>query len=420
LYRIRKTKNQALNLIELISSGSTSKAQICLEQGGRLSDFIFNNIQVLAQYKLSDYKSNYASSILFPFANRIKNGEYAFNGKTFKLNCNESDKNNALHGLVYNKTFNLIHQETSLDFALIKLQYTDAGINAGFPYKYSVELTYKLSNSGLSLIIDITNNDDNSFPYTLGWHPYFHSDNLDTSYLNFKSDIKHTYDKQQIVTGTEALDIEMPYHLQNEKLDDSFELLTAKVQFSTPQYSFGCSNPHPHGQIWSQSSLPNEVLKKDKQKYKYYNQNKRSLLGNYLKQELQLKERIIYQNNDFVVLTPFWAIWPFETMIVPKKSYSNIVELSHTQNIAFADALFKITKAYDKLFDCSFPYSSGIHQAPTNGKDNVHWHWHMSFYPPLLRSATVKKFMVGYEMFGSPQRDITAEQAVLRLKGLID
>lgn len=182
----------------------------------------------------------------------------------------------------------------------------------------------------------------------------------------------------------------------------------------------GCSNPHPHGQIWSQSSLPNEVLKKDKQQYKYYNQNKRSLLGNYLKQELQLKERIIYQNNDFVVLTPFWAIWPFETMIVPKKSYSNIVELSHTQNIAFADALSKITKAYDKLFDCSFPYSSGIHQAPTNGKDNVHWHLHMSFYPPLLRSATVKKFMVGYEMFGSPQRDITAEQAVLRLKGLID
>ena len=181
----------------------------------------------------------------------------------------------------------------------------------------------------------------------------------------------------------------------------------------------GSSNPHPHGQIWSQSTLPNEVIKKDEQQRAYFNKNKSSLLGDYLKQELQTNERIIYQNDDFVVLTPFWAVWPFETMIVPKQQHTNITTISEQESVGFADAISKITKAYDKLFECSFPYSSGIHQSPTNGETNVHWHWHMSFYPPLLRSATVKKFMVGYEMFGSPQRDITAEQAVYRLKNLI-
>ena len=181
----------------------------------------------------------------------------------------------------------------------------------------------------------------------------------------------------------------------------------------------GCSNPHPHGQIWSQSTLPNEVDKKDQQQRAYFNKNKSSLLGDYLKQELETNERIIYQNDDFVVLAPFWAIWPFETMIVPKQQHANITKISQQENLGFADAISKITEAYDKLFECSFPYSSGIHQSPTNGETNLHWHWHMSFYPPLLRSATVKKFMVGYEMFGSPQRDITAEQAVYRLKKLI-
>ena len=151
----------------------------------------------------------------------------------------------------------------------------------------------------------------------------------------------------------------------------------------------------------------------------YFDKNQKSLLGDYLKQELEVKERIIFENEHFVVLTPFWAVWPFETMIVPKKAQKNITELSEDESLSFSEAISKITKAYDKLFNCSFPYSSGIHQAPTNGKPNVHWHWHMSFYPPLLRSATVKKFMVGYEMFGSPQRDITAEQAVARLRDLV-
>ena len=199
----------------------------------------------------------------------------------------------------------------------------------------------------------------------------------------------------------------------------SNEMINYVQIFENKGAVMGCSNPHPHGQIWSQSTLPNEVEKKDQHQKTYYDKNKRSLLGDYLKQELEVNERIIYQNEDFVVLAPFWAVWPFETMIVPKRAFTNITELSDAESSAFSDAISKITRAYDALFETSFPYSSGIHQAPTNGANNDHWHWHMSFYPPLLRSATVKKFMVGYEMFGSPQRDITAEQAVDRLKALV-
>lgn len=181
----------------------------------------------------------------------------------------------------------------------------------------------------------------------------------------------------------------------------------------------GCSNPHPHGQIWSQSTLPNEVEKKNEQQLTYFNKYKRSLLGDYIEKERSLNERVIFENKNVVLLVPFWAIWPFEVMIVPKTWQPSIANLNDEEAFCFSEAISKLTKAYDKLFNCSFPYSSGIHQAPTNGKVNSHWHWHMSFYPPLLRSSAVKKFMVGYEMFGSPQRDITAEIAAKRLKELI-
>lgn len=181
----------------------------------------------------------------------------------------------------------------------------------------------------------------------------------------------------------------------------------------------GCSNPHPHGQIWSQRSLPNEVVKKDKSQSNYYTNEMRSLLGDYLKQELKLNKRIVFENRAFVVLVPFWAIWPYETMIIPKVHQTDICKIPISETILFAEAISVITRAYDKLFNCSFPYSSGIHQSPTNKANNKHWHWHMSFYPPLLRSATIKKFMVGYEMFASPQRDITAETAAEMLRRLV-
>lgn len=180
----------------------------------------------------------------------------------------------------------------------------------------------------------------------------------------------------------------------------------------------GCSNPHPHGQIWSQSSIPNEVVKKDKNQANYFIEKNNSLLGDYLKQELKHNQRIVFENRAYVVLVPFWAIWPYETMIIPKSHQTDIYQIPISETILFAEAISVITRTYDMLFNCSFPYSSGIHQAPTNRDSNRHWHWHMSFYPPLLRSAKVKKFMVGYEMFASPQRDITAESAAKTLRDL--
>lgn len=180
----------------------------------------------------------------------------------------------------------------------------------------------------------------------------------------------------------------------------------------------GCSNPHPHGQIWSQKSIPTEILKKTGKFEEYWKKKNRSLLADYLAQELEADERILEQNEHFAALIPFWAVWPFEAMIIPKRHLQHIGQLTAEEEKAYAEILKKLTIKYDNLFETSFPYSSGIHQAPTDGKEHPGWHFHMSFYPPLLRSATVKKFMVGYEMFAGPQRDITAEQAAKRLNEL--
>jgi UDPglucose--hexose-1-phosphate uridylyltransferase len=180
----------------------------------------------------------------------------------------------------------------------------------------------------------------------------------------------------------------------------------------------GCSNPHPHGQIWAQYSIPVEPAKEAKMQSEYYKQKGKTLLSDYLQEELETGERILVENEHFVALVPFWATWPFETMILSKRAVQNMLQLTEEEKMAMADAYKKLTVMYDNLFESSFPYSAGIHQSPTDGKDHPEWHMHMHFYPPLLRSATVKKFMVGYEMMANPQRDITAEQAAERLNSL--
>jgi len=181
----------------------------------------------------------------------------------------------------------------------------------------------------------------------------------------------------------------------------------------------GCSNPHPHGQIWSSEDVPIEIEKETKRQEAYYHQNNRSILSDYLDAELKLNQRIVYSNEHFVALVPYWAIWPFETMIISKRQVQYVTQFDETEKIAFADILKQLSICYDALFQTSFPYSAGIHQAPVNDGEHKEWHWHMHFYPPLLRSATVKKFMVGYEMLASPQRDITPEWAAERLRSLI-
>ncbi|WP_206604265.1 UDP-glucose--hexose-1-phosphate uridylyltransferase [Aquimarina sediminis] len=182
----------------------------------------------------------------------------------------------------------------------------------------------------------------------------------------------------------------------------------------------GCSNPHPHGQIWAQESIPNEILKKTANFSQHFRKHKNTLLEAYLTQEQQEQERIVYENDHFIVVVPFWAVWPFETMIIPKRGKENIMLMSKGEISSFAKAIQTITSVYDQLFGVQFPYSSGIHQAPVTGKSFMGWHWHMIFYPPLLRSASVKKFMVGYEMFAMAQRDFTAETAAIQLRELVN
>ena len=182
----------------------------------------------------------------------------------------------------------------------------------------------------------------------------------------------------------------------------------------------GNSNPHPHSQIWAQESIPQEPERELHEFKRHFAKTGRSLLSDYLKVELRIGERIVYRNDSFAVVVPYWAVWPYETLVVPKRKIATILQFTPKEKRDFADALRNLTVKYDNLFNTSFPYSSGIHQAPTDGGRHTEWHLHMHFYPPLLRSAAVKKFMVGYEMLAEPQRDITPEQAALILKALPD
>ncbi|GAB4471166.1 MAG: galactose-1-phosphate uridylyltransferase [Anaerolineales bacterium] len=181
----------------------------------------------------------------------------------------------------------------------------------------------------------------------------------------------------------------------------------------------GCSNPHPHGQIWALDAIPNEPMKEHRQQTLYYQQNERPLLLDYLALEQQLKERVVVENEHWLVVTPFWAIWPFETLLLPKAPCLRLGDLQKPYRWTLAEILKLLLTAYDRLFDISFPYSMGWHGAPFGAESVLGWQLHAHFYPPLLRSATVKKFMVGFEMLAEAQRDITPEQAAQRLREVL-
>ena len=178
----------------------------------------------------------------------------------------------------------------------------------------------------------------------------------------------------------------------------------------------GCSNPHPHGQVWALNALPNEPAKEDRQQQSYFAEHGRPLLLDYAARELDLAERVVVANDDWVALVPYWAIWPFEILLLPRRHVLRLPDLETTQRDALADILKRLLTRYDNVFETSFPYSMGWHGAPWAAGEHGSWQLHAHFYPPLLRSATVKKFMVGYEMLGEAQRDITAEQAAARLR----
>jgi UDPglucose--hexose-1-phosphate uridylyltransferase len=202
---------------------------------------------------------------------------------------------------------------------------------------------------------------------------------------------------------------------ETKVLGGSLDIASVQI-FENRGDMMGASNPHPHGQIWATRHLPNELEKETLRQGDYLLQHGRPLLLDYLAQELQQGERIVLANDDFCVLVPFWANWPFETMILPRRRIGGFDEISAGERTSLARALSQLTRRYDNLFDAPFPYSMGLHQKPTDGALHAEWQMHAHFYPPLLRSATIRKFMVGFEMLGSPQRDLTPEAAAARLR----
>ena len=178
----------------------------------------------------------------------------------------------------------------------------------------------------------------------------------------------------------------------------------------------GCSNPHPHGQIWATRHLPTIPARKRKSQAEYFARHGTDLLGDYLEEELRRGERLVCANEHWVALVPFWAVWPFETMLIPRRLVGDLPSLTPEERDALAAIIKELTARYDNLFRVSFPYSMGWHGRPTDGGPHPYWRLHAVYYPPLLRSATVRKFMVGYEMTAEPQRDITPEEAAARLR----
>jgi len=173
----------------------------------------------------------------------------------------------------------------------------------------------------------------------------------------------------------------------------------------------GASNPHPHGQIWASRSVPNEVVLELRGQGEYLREHGCCLLCAYRELEVRLGERVIAKNDSFVAVVPYWAVWPFEVMILPLRHIADVESMTEAERNDFAAMLQAVTSTYDRVFDTPFPYSMGLHPKPSDGEEHPEWHFHAHFYPPLLRSATIRKFMVGYELLGSPQRDITAESA---------
>lgn len=190
--------------------------------------------------------------------------------------------------------------------------------------------------------------------------------------------------------------------------------------FENKGAAMGCSNPHPHGQIWANSFLPNELAREEQTQKQWLSDKGTPLLLDYAQKEQKSGERTVVETEHWIAVVPYWAAWPFETLLLPKAHVCRLTELNDAQKQDLALALKLLTSRYDNLFQCSFPYSMGWHGAPFQDGNMDHWQLHAHFYPPLLRSATVRKFMVGYEMLAETQRDLTPEQAADRLRAVSD
>lgn len=219
---------------------------------------------------------------------------------------------------------------------------------------------------------------------------------------------------------------QMPLHKIESVIDTWIDQInTLKIHYDWVQIFenkgdiMGCSNPHPHGQVWASDFIPDEITKEDVQQSDYFKKKDSLLLLDYIQTELKIKERIVAENSSWVVVVPFWAIWPYETLLLPKFHRPQLLSITQKEKKGLTVIMKQLLMAYDKLFSVSMPYSMGWHFAPLNEKHDTYWQLHAHYYPPLLRSATVKKFMVGYEMLAEAQRDITPEQTAKQLRSLV-
>jgi aldose 1-epimerase len=236
VFKIKNIHEKDNNIIEIIDSISGTSAKIKLSYGASLDELTIRNTKVITNLYPLDYKKTYPSSILFPFTNRVKDGKYNFNGSNYSLKCNEKKLNNAIHGLVYNKTFVLEEAKKFENHAEIKLYYEELNPPIGYPFKFRIVLIYKLSNEFLSLKIKVINLDDKKLPFTVGWHPYFNSVDLESSEIQFSCAKKIKCNKNNISVGSERFNSKMPLSLRKRTFDDAFILEHPEVKFFTPEY----------------------------------------------------------------------------------------------------------------------------------------------------------------------------------------
>lgn len=239
MYTINQNINSDSNedYLEVINASRGSHAKIYLNSGASLQELTLKSHSIIKDMSPLTYRDTYASSILFPFANRVKDGKYEFDNNSYQLDINEQGLGNALHGLVYNKTFEILSQEASEDYGSISLMYEEVSTTLGFPYTYYIKLVYIFTESGLDLKIEIKNTSTKAFPFTVGWHPYFLSSNLQESNLDFSSDKKFVFDERNITTGAKDFEMNGNFEILNKFLDDCFELNYSKLTFHTPQYT---------------------------------------------------------------------------------------------------------------------------------------------------------------------------------------
>ena len=242
MFKLEKKSQEGVEFLIIWNTDTSSSATICLSRGGSLEELVFSNTTVITNLSPLSPEKTYPSSILFPFANRIKDGKYNFANKNYTLECNEAAAKNAIHGLVYNKTFKCKAYKLSSDSASVQLSYKPEKSIESFPFSYRIDLHYKFTNDLLALEMTVSNTGLEEFPFTLGWHPYFKSADLKKSALMFSCDKKLTADNKNITTAVVDCDLNMPFYLKNVTLDDAYILKSKTIEFLTPEYDLRISS----------------------------------------------------------------------------------------------------------------------------------------------------------------------------------